>query len=176
MKGADKVTTEELNNRLKALEYGDKKAFEEIYNEFKTSVFTVVYRITGDRHLSEDILQEFFVKLYKKPPETPLTNPRAYLMRIAHNLTVDALKSNPQNGNIDDYENLIHTDESADERIDLNGALDRLSSQDRRIVILHVNGGLKFREIADITAIPLNTVLWRYRKAIKSLRDYLNGR
>ncbi len=170
------MTSKELNIRLNALKDGDKKAFEEIYNDLKTSLFTVIYRITGDRHLSEDILQEFFVKLYKNPPKTPLDNPKAYLMRIAHNLTVDALRKNPVNSNIEDCGDIACTDESTDERLDIDIALGRLDETDRRIVILHINGGLKFREVAEITGIPLGTVLWRYRKVIKSLRDFLNGR
>ncbi len=169
------MTDEELNFKLSALSHGDKTAFEEIYNELKTSAFTVAYRITQDRHLSEDILQEFFIRLYRMPPKAPFGKPRAYLMRMVHNLTVDALRKAPRNTDIDSAEISAVYEEDTDERLDLNSALKRLSYDERRVVILHVNGGLKFREIASALEMPLGTVLWRYRKAIGRLRDILNG-
>lgn len=169
------MTNEELCERLSAISKGDKAAFEEIYSEIRTPAFTVAYRITQDRHMAEDILQEFFVRLYRNPPKTPLKNARAYLMRTVHNLTVDALRKNPRNADIDDYENISGESESTDERLDINSALKSLSDDEREIVILHINGGLKFREIAEATGIPLGTALWKYRRAIGRLRDILNG-
>ncbi len=175
MKGDGKMTNEELCKRLSAISSGDKAAFEEIYSEIRTPAFTVAYRITQDRHLAEDILQDFFVRLYRNPPETPLKNARAYMMRTVHNLAVDALRKNPRNADIDDYENISADCGSPDERLDINGALKGLSDEERRIVVLHVNGGLKFREIAETEGMPLGTVLWKYRRAIGRLRDILNG-
>lgn len=170
------MTNEELNEKLSALSQGDKAAFEEIYKEVKTSAFTVIYRITQDRHLSEDILQEFFVRLYRTPPKAPLNNPKAYLMRMVHNLTVDSLRKQPNNADIGDYENALSAkEEEIDERLDLNNAMKKLSLEERRIVVLHINGGLKFREISEITEIPLGTVLWKYRRAILRLKVILNG-
>ena len=66
------MTDRELSDRLLKLKQGDKDAFEEIYNEINTTAFTVIYRITRNRHLAEDILQEFFVSLYRNTPETPV--------------------------------------------------------------------------------------------------------
>lgn len=168
------MTDKELSGKLILLKSGDKNAFEEIYHEINTAAYTVAYRITGDRHLAEDIIQEFFVKLYRKPPESPLEKPRAYLLRMVHNLTIDKLEK--AHMNIDDCENMLSdkTDD-ADARIDLERAFEKLSSEERQIVTLHLNGGFKFREIAEIMNIPTGTALWRYRKAINKLRNILNG-
>lgn len=169
------MTDKELNEKLAALNRGERQAFEEIYNEISTSAFTVALRITGDRHLSEDILQEFFVRLYRKPPEAPLEKPRAYLMRIVHNLTLDCLKKQPHNADIEDYSNKLCAEEDRDGYLDLAKALGMLTDSERRIVVLHINGGLKFREISDIMDIPLGTALWKYRRALSRLKDVLNG-
>lgn len=156
------------------LKSGDKDAFEEIYREINTAAYTVAYRITGDRCLSEDIVQEFFVKLYKKPPETPLEKPRAYLLRAVHNLTLDKLEKS--HISIDECENILSDKaDSADERIDLERAFEKLSLEERQLVTLHLNGGFRFREIAEMLKIPIGTALWRYRKAINRLRNILNG-
>lgn len=170
------MTDNELSEMLVKLSQGDKGAFEEIYKKLNTSVFTVIYRITQDRYLSEDILQEFFVRLYRNPPSAPIGKPRAYLMRMAHNLTVDALRKQQNNADIEDFENVLSDKmDSTEEKIDLDRALKHLSEEERRLVVLHVNGGFKFREIADIMGIPSGTAMWKYHKAIKRLRDILNG-
>ena len=174
MKGVDEMTDNELSGKLAALSKGDKYAFEEIYNEISTPAYTVAYRITNDRCLSEDIIQEFFIKLYQKPPMAAPEKPRAYLLRMVHNLTIDKLEK--QHISIDECENMLHeSDKSCDERIDLERAFKKLSPEERQLVTLYLNGGLKFREIADITKTPLGTVLWRYKKAISKLRNILNG-
>jgi len=168
------LTDKELSGKLTELKSGDKIAFEEIYHEISSTAYTVAYRITGDRHLSEDIIQEFFVKLYKKPPETPLEKPRAYLLRMVHNLTIDKLEK--QHISIDDCENMLSDKaDTSDQRIDLERAFEKLTKEERQLVVLHLNGGFKFREIAEILKIPTGTALWRYRKAVSKLRNILNG-
>ena len=168
------MTDKELSGKLMKLKSGDKDAFEEIYHEISSTAYTVAYRITGDRCLSEDIIQEFFVRLYKKPPEAPIEKPRAYLMKTVHNLTIDKLEK--QHISIDECENMLSDKaDTADQRIDLERAFARLDSEERQLVTLHLNGGFKFREIADMMNIPMGTALWKYRKAIKKLRNILNG-
>ena len=168
------MTDKELSGKLTELKSGDKNAFEEIYHEISGVAYTVAYRITGDRHLSEDIIQEFFVKLYKNPPATPLEKPRAYLLRMVHNLTVDKLEK--QHINIDDCENMLYDKaDNTDQRIDLERAFEKLTKEERQLVVLHLNGGFKFREIAEMLKIPTGTALWRYRKAVSRLRNILNG-
>lgn len=174
MKGVDRMTDIELSGKLAALSKGEKYAFEEIYNEISTPAFTVAYRITNDRCQAEDIIQEFFVKLYRNPPQTPLKKPKAYLLKMVHNLTIDKLEK--QHISIDECENMLsESDKSCDERIDLERAFEKLSQDERQLVVLHLNGGFKLREIAEMMKIPLGTVLWRYRKAITKLRNILNG-
>jgi len=168
------MTDIELSGKLAALSKGDACAFEEIYNEISTPAFTVAYRITNDRCLAEDIIQEFFVKLYRNPPKAAPEKPRAYLMRMVHNLTIDKLEK--QHISIDECENMqAEKNENCDERIDLECAFEKLSAEERQLVVLHLNGGFKFREISEMMKIPLGTVLWRYRKAINKLRNILNG-
>lgn len=51
----------------------------------------------------------------------------------------------------------------------------QLPQEDRLLVSLHLNGGLRFRECARLLGIPLGTALRRYHTAIGRVRDYLNG-
>lgn len=55
----------------------------------------------------------------------------------------------------------------------LTQCMDRLSDQERHIVVLHAVGGLKHREIAAMLELPLPTVLSKYARALKKLRQHL---
>ncbi|MGI6168731.1 MAG: RNA polymerase sigma factor [Christensenellales bacterium] len=170
------MDNEELRSRFTALREGDKIAFEEIYNDLKTPMYTIVLRITQDKGLSEDILQEVFIKLYQSPPQPSIRNPRAYLFQMARNLAIDSLRRKPKFASLESLDNLIYLPwEDHSIKMDIDQALKTLPLQESQIVSLHVNGALKFREIAGMMDIPLGTVLWKYQKAVGRLRLILSG-
>lgn len=165
----------ELTQLLESVRGGDKAAFEALYESMKKPLFTIILRITQDFALSEDILQELFLKIYFSPPENT-TNPRAYMCRMARNLAIDSVrKRRPETELVEAEFRSWHPQEDISTSIDTENALLALSERDRQIVTLHINGGLKFREIAAIMEIPLGTVLWAYRQAIGQLRSILGG-
>lgn len=170
------MSDEELLKKLIALHHGDKMAFEEIYQHLKTPMYTIILRITQDRALSEDILQEVFIKLYQSPPKPPIKKPRAYIFQMVHNLTIDNVRKLSPYAVLESVEEArpLSTDDFS-LRMDIDRAMKTLPLQECQIVSLHINGELKFREIAEIMAIPLGTVLWKYQKAIKGLRSILSG-
>ena len=163
----------ELKQILDSIRGGDKAAFEVLYEGMKKPLFTIILRITQDFTLSEDILQELFLKIYFTPHENT-ANPRAYLCQMARNLAIDSVRKQKQEAGLEEAESRSwHPQESLSANIDIENALLALSDRDRQIVTLHINGGLKFREIAATMGIPLGTVLWAYRKAIGQLRGIL---
>ena len=161
-----------LQTCLEQLRSGDRQAFTAIYNELKTPVFTVLLRMTGDRLLSEDLLQEVFLRLYRQPPSAE--KPRAYVFRMARNLAIDALRQKQPHASLEELD-LPAQPFDPGLRVDLERAFARLTVTERQLVSLHLNGGLTFRQVADIVGKPLGTVLWQYQKAIGKLRDYLDG-
>lgn len=169
------MNDDRLGSALVLLRQGDLAAFEQIYTQLSAPLFTVILRITQDRALSEDILQEVFLKLYQSPPGPDVKNPRAYLFQTARNLALDVLRR-PGEAALDELSDLPQPGmEDPAQRLDLEQAFAALSLEERQLVSLHLNGGLKFRELAQLTGAPLGTVLWRYRKAIEKLRRLLNG-
>ena len=155
---------------------GDKAAFEGIYQELKTPVFTIIFRILYDRAYSEDITQEVFLRIYRSPPEPRIQNPRAWIFQIARNLAIDSKRKPMQAPLVDEVEaDGRFAEEAIVFGLDMERALQSIPIDAREIVTLHVNAGLKFKEIAKMLDIPLGTVLWKYQKAIKSLRSKLSG-
>lgn len=164
---------ETLRRQLAAAHDGGRAAFEALYRELAPPLYAVLCRLIGDRHLAEDLLQELFLRLYRDPP-THAARPRAYVFRMARNLAVDALRARPAETPLPDTA-AEDPAEGWSDRVDVARAVARLGDADRQIVALHVHGGLKFREVAEIVSMPLGTVLWRYRRALEKLRADLEG-
>ena len=168
------MTNEALSVELRRLRSGSLEALEAIFLDLRTPVFTVLLRLVRNRELAEDLTQEVFLRLWQSPPGEDVRSPRAWLFRVARNLGLDALR---RPGAAELPEQLPDQDfaEGVHARLDLEAALAALPQREREIVTLHWNGGLRFREIADILELPLGTVLWRHSRAISALRERLDG-
>ncbi len=185
MHAAPTMTDRELYSLLTRVRAGDMAAFEQIYHAMKSPVYTVALRILGDTGLSEDVVQEVFVKLYRQPPLPDVHQPRAYLFRMARNSALDTLRrravrraavslDDPTCGIGDTLSDPAAADGGVGLRWDLERAMASLSETERQIVTLHVNAGLKFREIAAVMEMPLGTVLGQYNRALSRLRRLLS--
>ena len=168
------MDNQELRRMCSALRDGDREAFQALYEDLSAPVYTVLVRLTGDRASAEDLLQETFLKLYRSPPGPEVERPRAWVFAVARNLALDYLRARRSAVSLEDAEPPAPQD-GADLRLDVEAALARLSPEDRILVTLRLNGGLKFREAARLLGLPLGTALRRYHAAIGRVRDYLNG-
>ena len=168
------MTNEELARQLSLLRSGRLEALEAVYLDLRVPVMTVIVRIVRDRDLAEDLTQDVFVKLWQSPPGEVVRSPRAWIFRVAHNLAVDALRR-PGQTELPEHAAAAGSTESVDTRLDVEAALMKLEARDREIVSLHLNAGLRFREVAQAMQLPLGTVLWRYSRAIGILRAQLDG-
>ena len=169
------MNNRDLKESFKKIRNGDKEAFVLVFNELKKPVFTVVCRIVGDISVAEDITQEVFVKLFVSPPDSSVNNPRAWIFRIAHNLSIDSLRKK-HSLNIDDIELVV--DDAFEQivtHLDIESAINRLTDTERQVISLHLNGGLTFAEISAIMNLSQSAVYRNYRKALKTLRRILNG-
>ena len=168
----------ELQKAFSLVRQGDREAFSDIYRELSKPVYTVALRIVRRRECAEDIAQNVFVKLFLSPPDISVKNLRAWIFRMTHNLAIDTLRTEhvaqtdemPED-RLTDYDEARHTDW----RIDMEQAMAKLSQTEREIVTLHVNGELGFAEIADIEKMSLPATYRAYRRALKRLRESLDG-
>src|SRR5437773_6355393 len=89
-----KHTDEDL---LQEIAKGDTAAFSEFYDRYSRLVFGALMRIVKDKTEAEDILQDVFLQVWHKgdtyKPELGI--PRNWLVRIAHNLAINLVRSAP---------------------------------------------------------------------------------
>ncbi len=166
------------NEQLKALfikiRNNDKEAFTTMYNEMKIPVFTVIHRIVNKREIAEDITQEVFVRLFVSAPDPSVKNIRAWIFTLARNLAIDSTRK-AQTTNIKDIDAISDDEENVLLRLSLDDAIQKLSVIEREIVTLHINAGLKFREISPIVNLSLSATYRTYKRALKKLRATLIG-
>lgn len=161
-------------------------AFHELFVERGASLYRYVNGVSGDPALAEDIVQECFVKLYRRG--TMPDDPRAWLVTVANNLLRDnhrrvarrrrlALKWRadlPVSGAARPADDATLAAELAGR---VRRALDQLSLRDRQLLLMR-HAGYRYREIADaldLTPSSVGTMLVRasdaFRKAYHELFD-----
>ena len=167
------MTDAELRFALERLRQGNAEAFDAIYEDMKTPIYTVLLRIVGDRETAEDCFQELSVDLWENPPEG-VKKPRAWLFQCARNRALDALRRRRPTEDLDALETLRAPDNPT-VKLELTDALGRLPLTERQLVTLHLNAGLRFREIARMLDLPQGTAYSRYKRAIGELQIMLKG-
>lgn len=157
---------------------GDLASLEILYKDLGPTVFGLALSILRSKTLAEDVLQDTFVrvKLFSSSYK-PGTNGRAWILTIARNTAISIIRSRRYEIDIDE---LVHTQcddtdhiQNSIDSLILKDTLIKLDDEERQILLLRAVKDLKHREISQITGIPLGTVLWKYRKAIKKMNSYL---
>lgn len=150
--------------------------FKHLYNEYRKDVFSVALAILRDFDMAEDVLQEAFIKLYQHTQKNEVKNVKAWLITVTRNLAFDVYrkKSRELTGFSENFFEEAHsgTGDPADGLV-LAKYLELLDGEERQIVVMKDVTGLKHREIAKVLGLPLGTVLWKYRLALKKLRKGL---
>ena len=173
-----------------ALVGGDSAALGEVYDRFHRAVHTVAFRVTADRSFAEDVVQEVFVALWKRPESYQAARGSlgTWLMSTAHHKSVDLVRREESLRRRRDLvavdveqefreEHLAEpVDEKAGERWQaerVRQALAGLPEAQRQAMVLAYFGGYTQREVAAVTGVPLGTVKTRMLAAMRKLRDVL---
>lgn len=169
---------------LWGLKRGDKEALRRIYLNYKDLLLTIAFSLIHDPDTAEDILHDVFVAFARNVANLKLRGSlRNYLIASVVNNIRDRYRrnkcrivgieeANPVSSDLDDPQKLAIFSEETKLLAD---ALVQLPLEQRETIILHLKGGLKFKEIAQIHDLSIGTVQARYRYGIGKLRAIFNG-
>lgn len=156
----------------------DPKEFEALfsYNFRPLCLFALHY--LDDVDVSEDVVQECFMKLWEKQEQgTEVANRRAYLYMAVRNRCLDILRSKGlQTESLKPHDTYgILDEDEAEERSQAEArlwtALDSLPEKCREVFIMSKRDGLKYEEIAEELGLSVNTVRNQISKALKILKE-----
>lgn len=161
---------------IRQFQNGDMTGFPSFYDATKKQVYFTALSIVKDRALAEDVMQDAYVSFLRAIDRIdPDRNVASYLSVAARNLALNKLKS-AQRTVFDDEALATVAAQPLPDASGVDAILSLLErAEEREIVTYHVILGYKFREIASIMGAPLGTVLWRYNKAMHTLREKMGG-
>lgn len=164
------------------------ESFEQIILENEEKITNLIYGMTGDFHLSQDLAQEAFLKAFKaRQGFNGRSKFSTWLYRIAVNVTLDHQRKSyvhheqisdeiePSCSSQDLHKDPDHFCQAKAMKDLLFKAISQLPPQQREIFTLREINGCSTKEVAQILNTSLELVKWRLHKARTTLRKNLGG-
>jgi RNA polymerase sigma-70 factor (ECF subfamily) len=164
------------------LKQGSSDALCRIYEKYKKDMLALASALANDKTLAEDIVHDCFVSFAGCCRNLELrTSLKSYLLTSVANRVRNSGRDKIKSvEDIDEIEiadldfNQPQQQVMNNERVrKINAALLQLPYDQQEIVFLHLQSGLKFRDIAILHNVSINTIQSRYRYGIDKLRTIL---
>jgi len=169
----------------------DIESYSILVDRYKNRLINFVYRFVKDFDVAEDIVQETFLRVYRKRHNyKAIANFSTWIFTIAGNLAKSELRrrkrwkffsldaSNDDEKKFELPDNGIKPDRAASVSIldeNIQNAIDKLQDKYKESLILRDIEGMSYKQIADITRVPVGTVKSRVNRARKKLQKKLRG-
>jgi len=164
----------------------DRRAFEALYQHASPMLYGLLLKITRDRELAADLLQEGFVRIWQRAGDyrEPLGQPLTWMGTIVRRLAIDRLRrgDHRRRGELDEdgWAQLAAADPSPEEQLHseqgdslIARCLERLDPEPRRAVFMAYYEGLTHDAIAHCLSRPLGTVKAWVRRSLHRLKTCL---
>lgn len=160
---------------------GNQGAFNILAKRWQVPIYNFCLRYIGDTDTANDILQIVLLKVYQKI-ETLEDHSKfsSWIYRIARNLCLDEIKRKKfealgeESESISDVANPLQEVTQSNLSEVLKTVLQKITDEQREVIILKTYHDLKFIEIAELLDISINTVKARMYSGLKSLRPYID--
>ena len=168
---------------IRRFKRGHEDAPYRIYAKYKDHLLTLATALLNDVSVAEDIVHSVFVSFTEGINSFELNGSlKSYLGICVANRARNANKAKQQENVTLDKATDVASDspgpmQLAMQREELQQLAERmqlLPYDQREVIILHLKGEMKFRTIADLQNISINTVQSRYRYGLEKLRSLLN--
>ena len=169
------------------VQHGDKDKFALLMERYEKKLLRYGRKFLSDKENVTDAVQEIFIKTYQGIKSfDPSQRFSPWIYRIAHNMFVNAIKKNSRSPvSFIDFDTLIahptYDDtapaerEQKEMRVLIDRGLAGLPPNYREIIILYYLEELSYKEIADLSGVPMGTVMSRLARARKLLQQNLAG-
>tara|TARA_R110002050_G_scaffold273113_1_gene417086 strand:- start:94435 stop:94983 length:549 start_codon:yes stop_codon:yes gene_type:complete len=152
--------------------------FEKLYKEHFGFLCLVAFHVTKNRESAKDIVQDFFIYLWKKEKEIKFNvSFKSYAARAVKNLSIQHIeKLKKIDSNKSTLDNLYYEEpvsfekEEKSKNIKIRELVNQIPESRRNIFISHVVDGLSYSQIAEIYGISINTVKTQMKRSYAFLR------
>lgn len=179
--GADNISGTGIDERwFPQIASGDKAAFGLLYERAGGSVYAYALSLLRNHEEAEDAKHETFLKirsaahLYRSRGK-----PMAWVITITRNICMMRLRQKKRTpfsyGEQDEKAMGFEQIADVEDRMVLKKAFQVLAEDELQIIMLHAVSGMKHREIGEMMAMPVSTVLSKYRRGLGKLRRELEA-
>ncbi|TVT28997.1 sigma-70 family RNA polymerase sigma factor [Salinicoccus cyprini] len=171
----------ELYERIQS---GDRNALESLYIRYEKLLFSYAYKMTSNREMSEEIVQDVFIKVWRKkgaydPSKGKLST---WLITLTRNSTIDVLRRQKmETYEYDERDDIDPTQseqnspveaavEAGEDKAMIRRAMEGLSREQQRIITLFYFRACSHSQIAESLDLPIGTVKSRIRLALQHLK------
>ncbi len=177
--------SEQENVQLMAqIKQGHEGALKTLYRKYAGALLHQVQKIIADQEAAEEILQDVFVKIWKKAGQYDENRSRLFtwMSQIARNTAIDTarLVSFQRNKETDSLDTLVNIDAQLPAKafnkipdVGLQQVISKIDPEHRELIEYLYFRQYTQKETAEALGIPLGTVKTRLRKAISVLREIL---
>ena len=163
---------------------GSKEALQRIYEKYLNYLLTLAMALLHNQSEAEDVVHDVFVNFAESAQSFKLSgNLKSYLATCVVNRTRDRIRAGVRESTYVNKQELANIDLnepqhsiiSTEESIIINRAIAQIPEQQREVIVLRLKGQMKFREIARLQGVSVNTIQGRYRYGLEKIRALLNG-
>lgn len=167
---------------LEGLRQGDETSFEELFHRHYGRVFGLLWRLVGDREEAQELAQETFLRLYRRPLRRG-TNVGGWLYRVATNLGFNALRGNRRRDRRELAvlrESSLAAPSAAAEaerhtvQVEVRATLARLKPRQGQLLLLR-QMGFSYKELADLLGVSPSSVGTLLARAERAFRKAYEG-
>lgn len=167
---------------IRKLKNGSSEALKQIYEKYKNDLLGLAIALSNNNMAAEDVVHDVFVSFAESAGRLRLRGSlKSYLSAAVANRVRNLSRANPkavlgekaENGNsVCNWPERSAMSKEEFQKVDI--ALAALPLEQREVIILHLQSGLKFKEIARSSGVSVNTIQSRYRYGLDKLRSILD--
>ena len=163
---------------------GSTEAFKRIYNKYESFLLTLAANLLHDASAAEDVVQDVFIKFVQSQEKFHLrTSLKAYLAVCTANRAKDVLRKRKYLKAAEEKNDAIGANDSNPIQLVINNeqmrlvrsVLKQVPYEQREALVLHLQGDMKFKAIAELQNVSIKTAQSRYRYGLDKLRSILNS-
>ena len=186
MEQARSVDPENIGDLVRGIRNGDRDAFIMVVRTYQQRVFAMAYSILRNKEDALDIVQEAFLRLYRKADlYKEGSSFQAWLLQITRNLCVDHYRKNIRNKKelespkaLDEFQLAAAPDPAvglgAEMKDIVSRCIEKLANRQRMVFVLRHVDELQFNEISQTMNISVGTVKSLHFKAVQNMRKWLS--
>jgi len=171
---------------------GNHSSLQILIKRHQNRLYSYIFLLVKDKQLADDVFQDTYVKVINTLKQGNYRDEGKFIqwvMRIAHNLTIDHFRKSkriPTIENSDEYdifETIKVFDDSIEDRMiteqihsDIKKLIELLPEEQKEVLVMRHYTGMSFKDIAESTNVSINTALGRMRYALINLRKLVKER